>query len=152
MEVRPAKKVAFVLTAAVLLLAAGRPVSAEPETGQLMVRKLWRGFVNTTTGWTEVGFQMGEVQEEQGWKGTLTGLGRGFVYALGRTTSGIYEIVTFPIPIPENYRTIIHPEFRFTARPTRPVPVEVKSRPAIIQPRVTRPIQPENELEQPPVW
>ena len=122
------KRVTVALIAAAVLLSVGRPALAIPETGQLMARKLWRGTINTFTGWVEVPIQMAEHDKGNGWKGTLTGLGRGFLFAVGRTTTGIYEMVTFPIPIPEDYRPILYPEHRITAHPVRPRPVEKKDR------------------------
>lgn len=41
----------------------------------------------------------------------LVGLGRGSWFALLRAFTGIYEVVTFPIPIPPRYEPIMLPEF-----------------------------------------
>lgn len=111
------KKLVFGLMAAALLVGTAQPVSADPETGKKMGRKLIRGVVNTFTGWVEVPIQAELSEKEYGWKGIPPGLGKGLFFALGRTMVGLYEIATFPLPMPEDYRPVVVPEFRIKVRP-----------------------------------
>jgi putative exosortase-associated protein (TIGR04073 family) len=79
---------------------------------QLSGSKLGRGMANLGMGWMEFGKQIYVVGEEEGW---LWGLSRGPIDGLGmtlaRTVGGIYEILTFPIPIPSQYQPLIHPPY-----------------------------------------
>ena len=79
-------------------------------------KKLGRGIVNTFTGWLEI--PKGIVDESKANNvftgltvGTIKGLGLGLV----RTGAGIYETLTFPIPIPEGYEPIVKPEFVYSS-------------------------------------
>ena len=76
--------------------------------------KLWRGFVNVTTGWVELPKRIHETTQISGagagaTYGLLRGLGHGFV----RTLGGAYEVITFPFPAPPGYRPIIQPPYVF---------------------------------------
>ena len=118
------KSVAFGLAAALLVGISG-PVFAEEgeqrETGKLIAEKLGRGIINTATGWVEIPKQIvQQKQETNGWDAATKGFAKGLVHAFARTAVGAYEIITFPIPVPEGYRPILTPEFvtsdRHTAR------------------------------------
>ncbi|MBI3332496.1 MAG: exosortase system-associated protein, TIGR04073 family [Candidatus Omnitrophica bacterium] len=102
--------VAVVLT--LVLMGAAGPAFAEQETGALVVSKLFRGIVNAATGWIEIPKQTSLVWQESG---PATGLSWGFLkgiaYAVARSVAGGYEIVTFPVPIPEDYRPLMQPEY-----------------------------------------
>ena len=96
----------------VALLAAARPAFAVQETGELVVRKLFRGIVNAATGWIEIPKQISMTwQQSGGGVGASWGLVKGVGYAVARSVGGAYEIVTFPFPIPEEYKPIMQPEF-----------------------------------------
>ena len=96
----------------VALLAAARPAFAVQETGELVVRKLFRGIVNAATGWIEIPKQISLTwQQSGGGVGASWGLVKGVGYAVARSVGGAYEIVTFPFPIPEEYKPIMQPEF-----------------------------------------
>lgn len=74
--------------------------------------KLWRGVVNTMTGWVEIPKNIYETSVETTVLngvtiGTIRGLGLGIV----RTGCGVYEIVTFPFPCPEGYEPILKPVY-----------------------------------------
>ena len=80
--------------------------------------KLWRGFVNVTTGWVELPKRIHETTQTSGAGagatfGLLRGLGHGFV----RTVGGAYEVVTFPFPAPPGYRPVIQPPYVFVCEP-----------------------------------
>ena len=76
------------------------------------LRKISRGVVNTSLGWTEIVRQMIEVNEEEGEvAGFFWGSLKGLVYALGRTLTGVYEVATFLLP---PYSSLVEPEFIFS--------------------------------------
>jgi putative exosortase-associated protein (TIGR04073 family) len=43
--------------------------------------------------------------------GIVSGIPKGMVKALVRSLAGVYEIVTFPLPVPSDYKPILEPEF-----------------------------------------
>ncbi len=91
---------------------AGTGGTGEPETGSLVVTKLFRGIVNAATGWMEIPKQMSLVWQDQGPGSGLTwGFIKGTGFAIARSVGGAYEIVTFPFPIPEEYRPIMQPDY-----------------------------------------
>ena len=82
------------------------------DTGRLIMTKLFRGIVNAATGWIEIPKQVSKEWSASGpGKGLTLGFGKGIGYAVGRSVVGGYEIVTFPIPVPEEYRPIMQPEY-----------------------------------------
>src|SRR5574337_1706798 len=50
--------------------------------------------------------------------GLTVGLLEGLSWGLARSLVGIYEVVTFPFPIPEGYRPIYQPQYPFEAGKT----------------------------------
>jgi len=74
-------------------------------------RKLHRGFANVLLGGGEFLYRFSEPDEQQVTPPWFTGLFRGLYHMVKRTGAGIYEVVTFPFPIPQNYLPIIEPEF-----------------------------------------
>lgn len=73
--------------------------------------KFGRGFTNIVTGWTEVGVQTWRGAQEQGAAGAALGFGRGIAMIVLRTLAGVYEVATFPVPLPENWEPPIKPGF-----------------------------------------
>lgn len=114
--------VVFALALVVALTAAG-PVFAEQDTGRLVMTKLFRGIVNAATGWMEIPKQMIRTSQEQGvGPGLSWGFAKGIGWAVGRSVMGGYEIVTFPIPVPEEYRPVLQPEYVLSDLPESPQP------------------------------
>ncbi|MBL7157537.1 MAG: exosortase system-associated protein, TIGR04073 family [Candidatus Omnitrophica bacterium] len=75
-------------------------------------KKLGRGLANTFTGWIEVFTTIErKFEEEEYLIAVFYGFPEGLVRAVTRTAVGLYETVTFPIPIPDNYEVILEPEF-----------------------------------------
>lgn len=76
----------------------------------LSVDKLGRGLVNTIFGVVEIPKQ--SVKRAIDTK-TSYGYASGFVLGIGyfilRELAGVYEIVTFPVPVPSGYAPIIDP-------------------------------------------
>jgi putative exosortase-associated protein (TIGR04073 family) len=77
-----------------------------------MMHKLGRGVVNIFTGWIEIPKNIVvEIKETDPFSGFVVGTVKGFGWAWGRTLTGVYDVVTFPLPIPEEYGPLMEPEF-----------------------------------------
>jgi putative exosortase-associated protein (TIGR04073 family) len=50
--------------------------------------------------------------------GLTVGLLEGLSWGIARTLVGVYEVVTFPFPVPEGYRPIYQPHYPFEAGKT----------------------------------
>jgi putative exosortase-associated protein (TIGR04073 family) len=80
--------------------------------GNNALRKLGRGCSNVLFGVVEVPNQFTKVNSEHcGAAGVTYGIGKGLVRWVGRELVGVYEIVTFPLPVPRGYKPIMKPEF-----------------------------------------
>ncbi len=77
--------------------------------------KLGRGIANTLTGVVAIPVTMGRERDKHGiMAGMTTGLIKGIGWFVVRELVGVYEILTFPIPVPEGYRPILDdPEYFF---------------------------------------
>jgi putative exosortase-associated protein (TIGR04073 family) len=77
-------------------------------------RKLGRGAINTILGFWEVPKTMYSVTKEKNiFVGLTWGLIKGVAMGLVRTAVGLYDVITFPIPYPEDYKPVIEPEYVF---------------------------------------
>jgi len=75
-------------------------------------QKLSRGLSNTFTGWLEIFTTMEKSADRHGYiGGFIHGIPAGAVKCLTRTSVGVYEALTFPLPHPNNYGPIIKPGF-----------------------------------------
>jgi putative exosortase-associated protein (TIGR04073 family) len=94
-------------TILILLLSSAAPADAQTAT-----RKFLRGLAGMTTAFLEVPGNMVEQTNERGAAG---GIPLGFAIGCGmivpRVLVGVYEFVSAPFPFPENYETILKPEF-----------------------------------------
>lgn len=76
--------------------------------------KLGRGVANTLTGWVELPKNIYQTSvEDNAFAGMTLGLAKGAGMTIVRTGAGIYEIATFPFPLPEEYKPILEPEYVF---------------------------------------
>ena len=76
--------------------------------------KLGRGVANTMTGWVELPKDVYSTSvESNAFSGMTAGLAKGVGMAVVRTGAGIYEIATFPFPVPEKYKPVLEPEYVF---------------------------------------
>jgi putative exosortase-associated protein (TIGR04073 family) len=76
------------------------------------LHKLGRGILNTFTGFLEVPKRIAQVwRDTDPVTGAVVGGIEGLGWGLARTATGIYDIVTFPIPVPANYEPLMQPEF-----------------------------------------
>lgn len=78
-------------------------------------RKLGRGLANVLTGWVELPKNIYDTSVEENMLSGLTmGLAKGIGMTIVRTGAGVFEAVTFPFPIPEDYQPVLEPEFVFS--------------------------------------
>ena len=76
-----------------------------------MGRKFERGLTNLLLGPFEIAYRVRQPDSGQFMPPWVIGIGKGIGYAVRRMAVGAYEIVTFPIPYPNDYLPIIEPEF-----------------------------------------
>ena len=76
-------------------------------------RKLGRGVANLTGGWLSLFTTIEETGKSDGiLAGATYGFIKGIINAVQRTLVGAYETLTFPFPIPKDYKPILtNPEF-----------------------------------------
>jgi putative exosortase-associated protein (TIGR04073 family) len=102
---------AFCLATVVAASTVCADTDDQPK-GHNALRKLGRGFANVLFGVVEVPNQYTKANSEHGGAAGLTyGVPKGIVRWIGRELTGVYEIVTFPIPFPRGYKPIMKPEF-----------------------------------------
>lgn len=77
------------------------------------IEKLGRGVTNTATGWLEIFKEIKRYSEKSDMAGYITGSFKGIFKAVGRTLVGVYDMVTFPLPLPRRYEPVIEPEYVF---------------------------------------
>jgi putative exosortase-associated protein (TIGR04073 family) len=76
--------------------------------------KLGRGVANTLTGWVELPKNVYDTSvEDNALTGMTLGLAKGAGMTLVRMGAGIFEIATFPFPLPEDYEPLLEPEYIF---------------------------------------
>lgn len=80
----------------ILLLLAG--VGPAPADAADAFTKLSRGAVNTATGWLEVPTGIGEAKKDSQVLWVVTGFSEGLIRGMTRTLTGIWDVVTFPLP------------------------------------------------------
>lgn len=84
----------------------------QPPSNHNALRKLGRGVSNLLFGIVEVPNQFTKATAEHGGAAGVTyGVGKGLVRWVCREAVGVYEIVTFPIPVPRHYKPVMRPEF-----------------------------------------
>jgi putative exosortase-associated protein (TIGR04073 family) len=104
----------FVLVLIFLLLPVRvmAQVQEDAPRGQNALRKLCRGFANVLFGIVEVPNQITKTTAERGGGAGVTyGVGKGFARWMGREATGVYDVITFPVPFPRGYKPIMKPEF-----------------------------------------
>jgi putative exosortase-associated protein (TIGR04073 family) len=117
--------VCFVLCVVSLARADETPVidqkAEEPPLANQAATKFARGAANFATGWMEMPRQIYLVGHREGW---LTGIFRGPIDGLGmvgaRTIAGMYEVLTFPVPVPPRYQPVMKPDYVWQPEPAAP--------------------------------
>jgi putative exosortase-associated protein (TIGR04073 family) len=100
--------------AAALALALGALLVPSAAIAQeyTAARKAGRGLAGMTLGVLEV---PGNVVQETRTNGIFSGVTIGFAVGLGKLVArelvGVYELVTAPFPLPENFEPVLQPEF-----------------------------------------
>lgn len=103
----------------VVLLSSMLPAHAQykiertefPAKKQLM--KLGRGLANVFSGWAEIPKEIYDRSKDSETLGAIvfTAPVVGTAKAVGRTAVGFFEVVTFFLPVPEDYGPLVEPEF-----------------------------------------
>lgn len=108
------KRFAVFLFASLFLFSFVNVHAAEIEPAGTPLRKLQRGFLNIALSPIEISTQLAKEKKNDlfppSW---VFGFLEGGTYMVGRTLTGAYEILTFPISLPGNYAPILHPEFEW---------------------------------------
>lgn len=102
------------LSAIILLFAFYGPLPAyatEIESAGTPARKLQRGFLNIALSPIELTQQVAQEEKSEVEPTWLFGGMRGVLFMVGRTMVGLYEMATFVLPTPGNYKPIVYPEF-----------------------------------------
>ena len=88
--------------------------------------KLNRGIVNIITAPIEIAKQIDLSWKQSAQKskyastGIFSGFVKGLVYTVGRTGSGIWDILSFPFKTPDNYAPLMKPDFVLDDMDTSP--------------------------------
>ena len=104
----------FVTILAVLLFSVSliHADTDQAPSSHNALRKLGRGFANLLFGVVEVPNQITKANAEHGGAASAAyGIPKGIFRWFGRELTGVYEIITFPIPAPKGYKPIMKPEF-----------------------------------------
>lgn len=84
----------------------------QPHYWDGVARKFGRGVTNVASAPLELIRTPSLVSEQDGGLAGLTvGLVQGVKAMVVRELAGLYEVVTFCVPIPKNFRSLVHPEF-----------------------------------------
>ena len=103
----------------VLLAFAVSLRAAEIENEGTPQRKLQRGFLNVALSPLEISNELAKEKKNDTFPPSwLTGAGRGMAFMMGRALVGVYELVTFPVPYPANYKPVLSPEFAWEHLPS----------------------------------
>lgn len=109
----PKMRSAWIRLAAAVVVMMSVVGQASPASCDDPIKKLGRGVANVVTCPFELTNQIHKSHDLDGpWAGLTVGPLKGFLMIAVRGVVGVYEIATFPIPLPENYRPILtEPEF-----------------------------------------
>jgi len=108
------KKFLGMMIVAVILVSLASSSVFAGERFDDVTYKLGRGLTNIITSPIDVVATFDEKFQEYGpYKGSAYGLVRGVANGLTRLAIGVFEVLTFPFEVPENYGPILEPEFIF---------------------------------------
>ncbi|MFH1655834.1 MAG: exosortase system-associated protein, TIGR04073 family [Candidatus Omnitrophota bacterium] len=104
-------KISNIMLLAAIMLGFFAPYSFAQDP----VKKLCRGALNTATSLIEFPKNIFDTGREDGvGMGVTYGVIKGAFHFARRTIVGLYEIATFPIPMPKDYEPILtDPEYFF---------------------------------------
>lgn len=87
---------------------------------ETMCKKLNRGLTNIFTGWFEIPKNMDISNTKQSFLSAFfIGFPKGCWMTVVRTGAGVYDTVTFMLPVPKDYKPLLEPEFAFTDKPSK---------------------------------
>ncbi|MBM3887871.1 MAG: exosortase system-associated protein, TIGR04073 family [Verrucomicrobia bacterium] len=102
------KRFVIVLGVGVLLCAAV-PVQSNAQDA---ASKLGRGFAGCVLGWLEISGNIYDEGTRNGWlMGATVGFAKGIGMTVVRTLVSVWDLVTFPIPAPDEYNSILKPDY-----------------------------------------
>lgn len=101
----------FVSAAAVVALAAAVILPGQAEAQDART-KFNRGFSAVALGFLEVpGSIVEEAKASNPVQGLVVGLVKGTFRFARRELVGVYELLTFPVAVPDGYEKIVEPEY-----------------------------------------
>jgi putative exosortase-associated protein (TIGR04073 family) len=90
----------------------------EPSVPEQIGTKLVRGLANLTTGVGEIPKQIYLIGKREGWvQGAVRGPLEGLGMFIARTVVGVYDVVTFPVPVPSRYQPVLLPDYVWQPEP-----------------------------------
>jgi putative exosortase-associated protein (TIGR04073 family) len=90
-------------------------VSSSGMPRQRVYKQTGQGRGQYRYRWVELPKQIFNTSvDENVFSGLTVGTAKGIAWTVMRTLGGMYEFVTFPFPIPEDYASVIEPEFVFS--------------------------------------
>lgn len=117
-----------VLLAVAMSIAIAASAAGEELAKSTPGQKALRGATNLSLGLVLELPRM--IYYETRAQGPLLGIPAGFLAGFGlglmRTAVGAYELLTFPIPLPDDYKPILSPRFPFEQGPTRVSPALIE--------------------------
>lgn len=112
----------FIGSAGMAYSAAGEVYRQQSDSSKMM-HKLGRGVTNVLTFWVEWPRNVAiEWEKTDPATGLVLGTVKGFGWGFTRLVTGVYDAVTFPFPVPENYQPLLEPEFVITDVWGDPIP------------------------------
>lgn len=82
------------------------------STASKVSHKLWRGTLNVLFCIVEIPLSISEEwQNMDPFTGVWLGTYKGTCKAVARASVGAFEVLTFPFPVPDGYKSPIEPEF-----------------------------------------
>ena len=107
------KRFKFLMSLAVFFVAMN--IAIPHAHAHSMLRKFGRGLLNIATSPLEIFLQPVRVWviDRSGPAGSFAGIFQGVGFTLGRALAGVYDLFTFPVPIPFRYEPMFQPETVF---------------------------------------
>lgn len=108
---------------AVQVQAATDDVYRRSTDAEKIMTKLGRGVTNVLTCWVELPRNISmEWERTDPATGLVLGTVKGSAYTFARLATGVYETVTFPLPVPAGYEPMMDPEYVITDTWGDPIP------------------------------
>jgi putative exosortase-associated protein (TIGR04073 family) len=108
------KRTTIIIAVLCVLIVSVVPRVYAADRFESMLNKLGRGMTNIVTGLLELPFAIDtEIDETGVYKGIPFGILKGLVRSIVRMSAGVYEVISFPIEVPEDYVPVFDPEFVF---------------------------------------